>query len=322
MAVFTAVSSTDLEQWLEQYSIGTALALQGIVSGIENSNFFLSTTAGEYVLTIFERLQAAQLPFYLDLMRHLARHGVPVPDPVVRRDTRLFGELHGKPAAIVTRLPGRAMMAPNVEHCAEVGHMLARSHRAVTDFAGRQPNLRGLSWWREIAPRLYPFLSPAQWRLFSEELAHQSRFAQSADFANLPGGACHCDLFRDNALFLATASGERLGGFFDYYFAGCDKFLFDVAVCVNDWCIDAHSGALDPERTLALLQAYQTVRPFNAFEARAWRDMLRAAAMRFWSSRLYDLHLPRSAELLSAHDPAHFERILKQRISTASLPWS
>lgn len=322
MAVFTAVSSTDLERWLEQYSIGTPLALQGIASGIENSNFFLSTTSGEYVLTIFERLQAAQLPFYLDLMRHLAHHGVPVPDPVVRRDARLFGELHGKPAAIVTRLPGRAVTAPAAEHCAEVGRMLAHSHRVVADFTERQPNLRGLDWWREVAPRLQGFLSPAQWRLFSEELEHQGRFAQSADFASLPGGACHCDLFRDNALFVATDDGERLGGFFDYYFAGCDKFLFDVAVCVNDWCVDTHSGELDTVRTLALLHAYQAVRPFTASEVRAWRDMLRAAAMRFWTSRLYDLHLPRSAELLSAHDPVHFERILKQRIGTASLPWS
>ncbi|WP_126283591.1 homoserine kinase [Burkholderia stagnalis] len=325
MAVFTAVSDTDLAHWMRHYALGDVVAFRGISSGIENSNFFLTTTRGEYVLTIFEKLTAEQLPFYLDLMRHLASHGVPVPDPVPRDDGTLFGELHGKPAAIVTKLDGATELAPGVEHCIEAGQMLARMHLAGRDFPRTQPNLRSLPWWQENVPTIAPFVDAAQLALLEGELAHQTRFFASADYAALPGGPCHCDLFRDNAMFAHAAPGTghsvRLGGFFDFYFAGCDKWLFDVAVTVNDWCVDLATGVLDDARADALLRAYQTVRPFTAEERRHWGDMLRAGAYRFWVSRLYDFHLPRAAEMLKPHDPGHFERILRERIAhTPVLP--
>ncbi|AOI72843.1 homoserine kinase [Burkholderia ubonensis] len=319
MAVFTAVSDSDLAHWMRHYALGDVVAFRGIPSGIENSNFFLTTTRGEYVLTIFEKLTAEQLPFYLDLMRHLAGHGVPVPDPVPRNDGALFGELHGKPAAIVTKLDGAAELAPGVEHCIEVGQMLARLHLAGRDYPRTQPNLRSLPWWQENVPAIAPFVSAGQLALLEGELAHQARFFASTDYAALPGGPCHCDLFRDNALFAHaapdTGHNVTLGGFFDFYFAGCDKWLFDVAVTVNDWCVDLATGVLDHARADALLRAYQTVRPFTAEERRHWGDMLRAGAYRFWVSRLYDFYLPRAAEMLKPHDPGHFERILRERIA-------
>ncbi|MCO8578919.1 homoserine kinase [Burkholderia multivorans] len=325
MAVFTAVSDSDLAQWMRHYALGDVVAFRGIPSGIENSNFFLTTTRGEYVLTIFEKLTAEQLPFYLDLMRHLAGHGVPAPDPVPRDDGALFGTLHGKPAAIVTKLDGAAELAPGVEHCIEVGQMLARMHLAGRDYPRRQPNLRSLPWWQENVPAIVPFVTDAQRALLEGELAHQARFFGSEDYAALPGGPCHCDLFRDNVLFAHaapdTGHAVRLGGFFDFYFAGCDKWLFDVAVTVNDWCVDLATGVLDTARADALLRAYQTVRPFTAEERRHWSDMLRAGAYRFWVSRLYDFYLPRAAEMLKPHDPGHFERILRERIAhTPALP--
>ncbi|SDD66654.1 homoserine kinase [Paraburkholderia lycopersici] len=319
MAVFTAVTDNQLAQWLRDYDLGDVVEFRGIQSGIENSNFFLTTTRGEYVLTIFEKLTAGQLPFYLDLMRHLASHHVPVPDPMPRTDGSLFGMLHGKPAAIVTKLEGAPELAPGVEHCAEVGQMLARMHLAGRDFRGGQPNLRSLPWWEETVPTVLPFVDEAQRALLTSELDHQRGFFASADYAALPGGPCHCDLFRDNAMFshshLAPGHEVRLGGFFDFYFAGCDKWLFDVAVTVNDWCVDLATGKLDAARANALLRAYQTVRPFTLEETRHWTNMLRAGAYRFWVSRLYDFHLPRSAELLKPHDPGHFERILRERIA-------
>lgn len=324
MAVFTAVTEQELAQWMRHYDLGDVVDFRGIASGIENSNFFLTTTRGEYVLTIFEKLTAAQLPFYLDLMRHLASHRVPVPDPVPRDDGALFGMLHGKPTAIVTKLEGAAQLAPASEHCAEVGHMLARMHLAGRDFPHHQPNLRSLSWWRETVPSVLPFLSEAERELLSSELAHQQAFFGSNDYAALPEGPCHCDLFRDNVLFAhadpATGHEVRLGGFFDFYFAGCDKWLFDVAVTVNDWCVDLATGRLDASRVEALLRAYQTVRPFTQEERRHWSDMLRAGAYRFWVSRLYDFHMPRAAEMLKPHDPTHFERILRERLNGSALP--
>ncbi|MFX1764219.1 homoserine kinase [Paraburkholderia sp. A1RI-2L] len=317
MAVFTAVTEPHLVQWMRDYDLGDVVDFRGIQSGIENSNFFLTTTRGEYVLTIFEKLTAEQLPFYLELMRHLASHRVPVPDPMPRADGALFGLLHGKPAAVVTKLDGAPELAPGVEHCTEVGQMLARMHLAGRDFTLGQPNLRSLPWWEETVPTVLPFLVDTQRELLTTELAHQQAFFASDDYAALPGGPCHCDLFRDNALFAhvrpETGHTVRLGGFFDFYFAGCDKWVFDVAVTVNDWCVDLATGKLDAPRVEALLRAYQTVRPFTPAESRHWVDMLRAGAYRFWVSRLYDFYLPRSAELLKPHDPGHFERILRAR---------
>lgn len=197
--------------------------------------------------------------------------------------------------------------------------MLARMHLAGRDFAPNLPNLRSLPWWQETAPHVSPFLSEAQRDLLESELAHQSAFFASDDYAALPGGPCHCDLFRDNVLFHPAQPGTghtvRLGGFFDFYFAGCDKWLFDVAVTVNDWCIDLATGKLDAQRADALLRAYQSVRPFTKEELRHWTDMLRAGAYRFWMSRLYDFYLPREAEMLKPHDPTHFERILRERLA-------
>lgn len=188
--------------------------------------------------------------------------------------------------------------------------MSARMHLAAHDFPLQQPNLRGLDWWRGAAPKVLPFLSEAEAGLLRSELAFQEAFAASATYARLARGPVHADLFRNNVMF----QGERLTGCFDFYFAGCDTWLFDVAVTVNDWCVDLASGALDAARVRALADAYHAVRPFTDDERDAWLPMLRAAALRFWLSRLYDLHMPREAEMLTPHDPTHFERILHQRI--------
>ena len=313
MAVFTSVSLADLESWIVQYPLGQAKSIRGISSGIENSNFFIDTDAGEFVLTIFEKLRFEQLPFYLELMRHLAERGVLVPAPVLTKAGEILNTLHGKPAAIVSKLEGRCRLAPEPAHCAAVGAMLARMHLAGEDFAIRQPNLRGLAWWVDTAPAVLPFLSEANRQLLQDEVRFQQEFAATPAFARLPAGPIHGDLFRDNVMF----DGARLTGFFDFYFAGCDTWLFDVAVCVNDWCIDLGTGAADAARVQALLDAYHAVRPFAGDERAGWQAMLRAGALRFWLSRLFDFHKPRDAEMLTPHDPTHFERILRERIAHA-----
>ena len=312
MAVFTAVTLDDLTQWIKQFPLGQALALDGIASGIENSNFFLTVERGEYVLTIFENLDFEQLPFYIGLMRHLAERGIPVPAPVANHDGELVVPLQGKPAVIVTKLAGSSQMDPQPVHCAEVGTMLARMHLAAQDFPLSQPNLRGLAWWQATAPTVLPFLSPDNAHLLREEVALQESFAASDAYARLPRGPVHADLFRNNVMFV----GEKLTGCFDFYFAGIDTWLFDLAVTVNDWCIDLASGKLIDARVRALVDAYRAVRPFTEEELSAWQTMLRAAALRFWLSRLYDLHVPRAAEMLTPHDPTHFERILRDRIAS------
>ncbi|MBV8666233.1 MAG: homoserine kinase [Burkholderiaceae bacterium] len=312
MAVFTPVSMADLAPWMQQFPLGKAISIRGISSGIENSNFFLTTESGEYVLTLFENLNFEQLPFYLNLMRHLAERQVLVPAPVANLKGEILHSLQGKPAAIVTKLEGGSQMSPGPVHCAAVGAMLAKMHLAAQDFPNRQPNLRGLDWWTVTTPSVLPFLSESCRDLLNSELQYQQQFAATETYRGLPRGPVHADLFRNNVMF----EGEHLTGFFDFYFAGYDTWLFDVAVCANDWCIDLDTGVLDTARVRALLDAYQHVRPFTEGEHAAWQPLLRAGALRFWLSRLYDLHLPRAAEELTPHDPAHFERILRERIAT------
>lgn len=311
MAVFTKVSLKEARELLRRLQLGELHQLRGIEGGIENTNYFVTCDAGEFVLTLFERLTAEQLPFYLHLMRHLAHAGIPVPDPQADKHGAILHSVCGKPAAVVNKLRGHSQLAPQAVHCAAVGDMLARMHLAGAGFDRQQPNLRGLPWWNETVPVVLPHASPAQAALLRSELAYQNHIAASSAYTALPRGPVHADLFRDNVMF----EGEQLTGFFDFYFAGIDTFLFDLAVCLNDWCIDWESGAHDAARLDAMLGAYQGVRPLTAAERQLLPALLRAGALRFWISRLWDYHLPRAAAMLTPHDPSHFERVLRQRIA-------
>jgi len=313
MAVFTTVTEGDAHQLLRQYDLGELVSLQGITAGIENTNYFLTTTQGEYVLTVFEVLTREQLPFYIELMHHLAKAGIPVPEPQTQHNGQRLGVLHGKPCAIVTRLSGGYEPDPGPVHCGLAGATLARAHLAGQDFGIRQPNLRGLTWWQATIPQLIPFLNAEQSALIQSTLKDQVAFAESAAYEHLPFGPAHCDLFRDNVLFDGTYETPRMGGFIDFYFAGWDTWLFDVAVSVNDWCIERHTGVFDNDKLDAWLAAYAAIRPFTSDEKQAWPVLLQAAALRFWVSRLYDFYLPRPAQTLKPHDPKHFERILRER---------
>ncbi len=315
MAVYTEVSFDEAAQFLQGLQLGTLQTMAGCSGGIENTNYFVTTDQAPYVLTLFERLSAEQLPFYLRLMKHLAHHGVPVPDPAANRDGDVVHTLNGKPAAVVNRLRGKSEMSPTAEHCALVGGMLARMHLAGRDFAMRQPNLRALDWWNDTVPVVLPFVATEQAALLQSELAYQNHVATLSAYGALPRGPIHADLFRDNVMFESDAAGTpSLTGFFDFYFAGVDSWLFDVAVCLNDWCIDLATGAIDSARTIAFMRAYEGVRPLLAQERSLLPAMARAGALRFWLSRLWDLHLPREAAVLQAHDPEHFHRVLRQRI--------
>lgn len=319
MAVFTLVSDSDVRELLTHYTLGELVSLRGITAGIENTNYFLTTTQGEYVLTLFEVLTFEQLPFYIELMHHLAERHIPVPQPQTLRDGTRLTILHGKPCAIVTRLSGGYEPAPGAAHCALAGATLARAHLAARDFGIEQPNLRGLAWWQATVPQVLPFLSEQQSLLIRQTLEEQTLFAASDTYRSLPSGPTHCDLFRDNVLFDGTFEMPRMGGIIDFYFAGCDTWLFDVAVSVNDWCIEPLTGVFETGKLRSWLQAYAAIRPFTAQEKLAWPALLQAAALRFWLSRLYDFYLPRPAQTLKPHDPTHFERILRERRTSTVL---
>jgi homoserine kinase type II len=314
MAVYTEVSFDEAAALIERLSLGPLQHLSPCAGGIENTNYFADAASGRYVLTLFERLGADELPFYLGLMKHLADRGLPVPGPHADADGALVLDVRGKPAAVVDRLPGEHHLAPDVGDCTRVGSVMARMHLAARDFAPAQPNLRGLAWWNETVPVVLPYLDHSQKAMMEDELAYQQHLAASSAFATLPRAAIHGDLFRDNAMFV----GSELAGVFDFYFAGVDTLLYDIAVALNDWCIDLDTGRLDEERAAALVAAYEAVRPLESNEVRLMPALMRAAAFRFWLSRVWDAHLPRDAIMLKAHDPGHFERILVQRRET---PW-
>ena len=313
MSVFTTVSPEDLDRWLRGYAIGRLVELQGISAGVQNSNFFVTTTLGRYVLTLFESIPRAELPFFLHLMAHLARHGLPVPAPIANRDNEYLGTLSGKPAVLVARLAGQSRNTASLEDCTRIGAMLAGLHLAGLSFGRRQAHPRNAAWRSATAAQLRPHLSADDRTLLDEEL----RFQQAAGLEALPQGVIHADLFRDNVLW----DGPHIGGVIDFYFAGVDALLFDLAVCANDWC-STPDGELDPVRTGALLGAYHQERPFTAAERAAWPAMLRAAALRFWLSRAADFHQPRSGELVLVKDPGEYRSLLQRRIAAGSdLPW-
>lgn len=306
MSVYTTVTAEDLGPWLGHYRVGSLVDLKGIAAGIENTNYFVTTTSARFVLTLFEKLTPAELPFYLNLMAHLADRGLPCPKPVVADSGALFTELNGKPAALVSFLAGRDLDDPTAADCGRVGSTLARIHLAGADFGMHMDNPRGPRWWKAVMPEITPFMGEAEIAMLREEVRFQSLYR----LTDLPRGAIHADLFRDNVLF---DRGE-ITGIIDFYFACTDVWLYDVAITVNDWCMNA-DGRLDPARTKALIAAYAGVRRFTPIERGAWPVMLRAAALRFWVSRLYDFHLPRPGELTHAKDPEHFRRILASHIA-------
>ncbi len=321
MAVYTEVGFEAAAALLDKLGLGRLTDLQGIKSGIENTNYYATSERGQWVLTLFERLTRAELPYYLHLMQHLARAGIPVPAPQADAAGELLHALAGKPATVATRLPGSHRLTPTATHCVQVGAMLARLHVAGASFPLQQPHLRGLDWWRRTVPVVLPHLreaAPDQAALLQQELQFQEEWSSSAAGQALPRGPIHADLFRDNVMFDDTAGDDRLCGFFDFYFAGTDHLLFDVAVCINDWCCDLDTGRLDDVRAAAFVAAYGAVRPFLPAERRLMPALLRAAAFRFWLSRLWDWHLPRAAALLAPKDPGHFERVLRERVAT---PW-
>lgn len=304
MSVYTPVERDELEAFLLNYELGELLDYQGISAGIENTNYFVTTSDKQLVLTLFENHSADELGYFLDLMAFLAEHAVPSAHPIADRDGHYLRILNGKPAALVMRLRGASIEQPNTAQCGAIGHALGQLHLSGQQFDGHRDNDRGPHWWHTTREAIADKLSEAELALLDEELA----FQRDHRFDSLPRGVIHADLFRDNALF----EGNTLTGIIDFYYACNDVLLYDVAVTVNDWCSTA-DGSLDEEKLLTLLSAYRKVRPFTEQEQAAWPVMLRAAALRFWLSRLQDLHFPREGELTHTKDPEAFRTILRQR---------
>jgi len=309
MSVFTTLTLEDVRAWLRDFAIGELVELKGIAAGITNTNYFVVTEDSRYVLTIFEKNDSDELPYFVDLMAYLAKHDVPCPAPILDKNGVALHTLKGKPALMVTCLKGRDVETPNLAQCVAVAQTLAQMHVAGEGFQSTSHNQRGANWRNQTAQQVLSKLADDEAELLKNELAFQA----SLNLNDCPHGVIHGDLFRDNVLF----DGNQLGGFIDFYYACHDVLAYDVAIAVNEWCINP-DGNFDAEKLENFLAAYQQVRPFTATELVFWPALLRRAALRFWLSRLYDFHFPAAGELTHAKDPNHFKNILKNRIEMAS----
>ncbi len=302
MSVYTTIEEQELSRFLESYAAGTLQGYEGIVAGIENTNYFVTTTTGEYVLTLFEQLGWDDLPYFLDIMAFLAEHQVPSAHPIADHQGAYLRQLCGKPAALVERLQGQSVDHPTPSQCGAIGRALGQMHALADQFHGERVNPRGYAWCQSSVEQLQGRLDDHQAELLQQELQAQRELRRE----QLPQGVIHADLFRDNALFV----GDRLTGIIDFYYACNDALLYDLAVTVNDWCNNG-DGSIHPQRYQALLLAYRQQRPFTPLEQESWPLILRAAALRFWLSRLVDLHFPRPGEITQTKDPKAYQAILQ-----------
>jgi homoserine kinase type II len=306
MSVYTNIEQSELEVFLSHYSLGALQDYQGINAGIENTNYFVTTENGEFVLTIFEEVGFSTLPYYLNFMAHLSDHGMPTAHPVADLQNEYVRTLKNKPAAIVKRLEGKNELSPKSAHCAAVGRALAQMHTLGASYKPVLDNPRGISWTKKTAKRVFKHLTSDEQLMLENELYFRTQMLPD----NLPTGVIHADLFRDNVMFKEQA----LTGIIDFYYACNDALLYDLAVTVNDWCSDK-DGELNSDCYQALINAYQTERAFQPEELTAWHYMLRAAALRFWLSRLQDKIFPKDGEITHIKNPDTFKNILLARIS-------
>jgi homoserine kinase type II len=314
MAVYTDVTADDLIDFLSRYQIGELRSYKGIAEGVENSNFLLHTTAGSFILTLYEkRVAAGDLPFFLSLMEHLAARGITCPQPVKNRQGGVLGKLAGRPAVIVTFLDGLWIRRPNAGHCAAVGEALARLHLAGKDFPNKRANALGIESWRalyEQAKERGDSVRPG----LGAEIAKELDALDKSWPRDLPDGVIHADLFPDNVFFL----GDRLSGLIDFYFACIDTLAYDVAVCLNAWCFEPdHSYNVTKGR--ALLRSYANARALSAAERAALPVLARGAAMRFLLTRLVDWLAVPDGALVKPKDPLEYFRKLRFHQSVKSV---
>jgi len=304
MSVYTKVEPNELVEFLKRYNIGNLITFSGITAGVTNTNYWLETDVGHFVLTLFEQLDFTGLDYVLGLQHHLADLGIRCTAPLVDNRGLLFSTLNHRPAAIVNKISGAVCFNPSVEQCREIGTELARFHKAGSSYSNFKTNSRGLSWWKLISEQLRSVLKDCDLKLIDLVI----KDFEATDLTQLPLGSLHGDLFHDNALF----DGDRLSGIIDFDYACYDYLIYDVAVTANDWCID-NKGAFLPDKMAAFLTAYSDTRLLETCEHSALPIMLQVAALRFWLSRLFDKNFPLEGELTFVKDPNEFKEMLLLR---------
>ncbi|HSZ73880.1 MAG TPA: homoserine kinase [Rhizomicrobium sp.] len=313
MAVYTEVSFDDLESLLADYDVGAPKSFKGIAEGVENSNFYLQTDRGAFILTLYEkRVHEPDLPFFLGLMEHLAAGGLACPVPMRARDGRQWTKVNGKSAALLTFLDGLSLRRPEVGHCAAAGAACADLHEAGKGFAIARANALGLEGWKRLATATLEKANDVQLglrTLIEDALAGLSREWPSG----LPSGIIHADLFPDNVLLM----NDQVSGVIDFYFACNDALAYDLAVMLNAWCFET-DGAYNLTKGKALISGYTRKRALTQEERDALPALARGAALRFLLTRLYDWLNPDPTAFVRPKDPRDFAKRLRFHMKVKS----
>lgn len=302
MSVYTLLTKDKIEKVITAYPLGKLLSYRGIVGGLTNTNYWIQTEKGIFILTLFENLSYEELPYYVALMDFLSHAGFPAPSPVLQKNGQAISRIENKPALLVNYLVGEEIDSSDEDICYEVGKTLAHLHTVGQNFPLKKENERYRFWWQQTSKRLLPVLPKEQELLLRSEI----QFLQQTMRENLPRGLIHSDLFRDNVLI----SQGKVTGFIDFYYASDGIFIYDLAIALNDWALD-DSFLPEGAKEKAFLQGYETIRPLNMHEKNYLPIARRAAAIRFWVSRLQDLHFPLSGEKVLRKDPRPFEKLLR-----------
>jgi len=306
MSVYTNVLPHELNEFLENYSLGQLQQFSGISNGIENTNYFVTTSKGQYVLTIFEQLTLEDLPYFLELMAFFSEENIPTAHPIADSQNEYIRILNGKPAALVKRLNGVSIDIANVKQCQEIGIQMAKMHLSSKQFKFSREASRNEDWRIQTSKLVMPKLNKDEQALLNREL----NYIKTTKVGHLDTSVIHADLFRDNVLFI----DDEVTGIIDFYYAYNGFSIYDLAVTVNDWCTSGDINR-DKENIVAFLMAYQTIRYIEKNERNAWIYVLRLAALRFWLSRLQDKYFPRSGEITHTKDPDRFKAIIEDRFN-------
>lgn len=305
MAVYTEVSDQELKRFLSRYDIGTPVRKTPIAEGVENTNYRIETDRDVFILTLFEkRTRAEDLPFFMDLAAHMAAKGLSIPAPVELSGGGVISTLCDRPAAIITFLNGRPVMAPGPEECAAFGAAVSGLHGAVADFPQSRENPLSLNGWRALADQCRARADDCAGglgALIDGELAMLSETWPQ----DLPRGVIHADLFPDNIFFI----DGKISGFIDFYFSCTDFFAYDLAIAVNAWCFDRKGGFVR-DNAVNIMKAYQARRPLSDAEKKAFPILLRGAALRFLMTRLHDWLNQDPDALVTVKNPLEYRDII------------
>jgi homoserine kinase type II len=314
MSVYTIIETSELRSFLSHYNVGELVDFEGISDGIENTNYFVNTDQGRFVLTIFEQHTFEEMQYYLNLMHHLADHKVPSANPVADKNGQYLSHFKNKPIALVERLNGGSIRDTTIDHCRQLGTAMGKMHSAGLSYTSRQANPRGPAWCHHTAQRVMQKLDADDQQMLDIEV----EFQKQQRHADMPRGVIHADLFRDNALWVRDDKPDVFSGIIDFYYSCDDVLLYDLAISANDWCVN-DDFSLNQDKVTALLTGYNDYRKLADDEQQYWPAMLRAGALRFWLSRLQDKHFPREGELVHTKDPDEFKAILVDRINRSDV---